>query len=57
MKAGIQDDYLDLNCFIISWGDGEEGRVGGGVTINDGWEGVPDFESTLRSLASLSAAC
>jgi len=27
--------YLDLN-FIISWGEGEDGRFGGGVTINDG---------------------
>ena len=37
------------HTFIISWGEGEDGRFGGGVTINDGWEGVPDFESTLRS--------
>ena len=43
------DVKLGPHTFIISWGEGEDGRFGGGVTINDGWEGVPDFESTLRS--------
>ena len=49
--SGTYGENIKLrpHTFIVSWGVGEDGRFGGGVTITDGWCGVPEFESTLRS--------
>ena len=53
----VEKRETGLHTFIINWGEGEDGRLGGGVTINDGWDGVPDFESTLRSYGEGKHRC
>lgn len=35
-NAWGRDIKLWSHTFIISWGEGEDGRFGGGVTISDG---------------------